>query len=115
MKFLYFSGNGGDDATGESAVYPLSAFRGSDPVSATSSKLFFKPQIIGDAVASSDVNDAITVTHTGVKHQVFMKTLVQTVNGDRDGWIVVADETANTGIGAHAGVTAWAASIAFAS
>ena len=112
--FLFFTEGGADDAAGDSAVYPASAFRGSDPASATTSTLYFKPQVIGDAVAAGDLNDKVVVTHTGVKHGVFLKALVQAINGSKDGWVVVADADGATGVGADYGVTAWDSTITFA-
>ena len=112
--FLFFAEGGADDTAGDSAVYPASAFRGSDPASATTTTLYFKPQVIGDAVATGDLNDKVVATHTGVKHNVFMKALVQAINGSKDGWLVVADADNATGVGADYGVTAWDATITYA-
>ena len=117
-KYWYFAEAGSDDTAGDSAVYPASSFRGSAPASATTSTLYFKPQVIGDAVASSDINDKVVVTHTGVKHSVFMKALVQatTATGPQysDGWIVVADGDNNTGVGSSYGITAHSSTITYA-
>ena len=117
-KYWYFNEGGDDDTGGDSAVYPASSFRGSDPASATTTTMYFKPQIIGDAVAAGDLNDKVVVTHTGVKHAVFMKALVQatTATGPQysDGWIVVADADNAVGVGANAGVTAWDAAVTIA-
>ena len=112
--FLFFAEGGADDTGGDSAVYPASSFRGSDPASATTTTLYFKPQAIGDAVATGDLNDKVVATHTGVKHNVFMKALVQAINGSKDGWVVVADADNATGVGVDYGVPAWDATITYA-
>tara|TARA_R110001583_G_scaffold2212_1_gene16263 strand:+ start:1369 stop:1740 length:372 start_codon:yes stop_codon:yes gene_type:complete len=118
IPFLYFNEGGDDDAAGDSAVYPASALKGSDPASATTTTLYFKPQVVGDALATGDINDKVVVTHTGVKHSVFMRALAKAINNPaktaRDGFIVVADADGATGVGANVGVTAWDAEITYA-
>ena len=113
MVFWYFDEGGTEDTAGDSATYPMSAFRGADPASATTTTMYFKPQVIGDAVATGDINDKVVVTHTGVATKVFMKALIQASNGSKDGFLVVADGD-NEGVGADYGVTAWDATITYA-
>jgi len=60
-KFLYFATGAGADATGEAAMYPVSAFRGADSASATGIDLFFTPQQI-TTVATADDTDTIRIT-----------------------------------------------------
>jgi hypothetical protein len=111
-KFLFFS-EGVDDTAGDSAVWPVESFRGSDPASATTTKLYFAPSV-GTGSVTTDVNDYVVVTHTGIKHQVYMKALVQAINGNKDGFIIAADLTSQLGAGSEYGVTAFDAVITFA-
>ena len=62
-KFLYFATGDGANLTGEAAFYPVSAFRGADPASATTVNLFFTPQEV-TAVATGDDVDVVTLTIT---------------------------------------------------
>jgi co-chaperonin GroES (HSP10) len=59
-------------------------------------------------------DDYVVVTHTGIKHQVYMKALVQAINGNKDGFIIAADLTSQLGAGSEYGVTAFDAVITFA-
>jgi hypothetical protein len=60
-KFLYFALGTGADATGRAAFYPVSAFRGADPASATAIDLFFDPQQV-TTIATGDDADTIRIT-----------------------------------------------------
>jgi hypothetical protein len=75
--------------------------------------LYFAPSV-GTGSVTTDVNDYVVVTHTGIKHQVYMKALVQAINGNKDGFIIAADLTSQLGAGSEYGVTAFDAVITFA-
>lgn len=64
-KFLYFATGDGADATGEAAFYPVSAFRGADPASATTVTLFFTPQEISTVAAADDVDTVVLTVASG--------------------------------------------------
>ena len=104
-KYLYFAQGDGANATSEAVMYPASAFRGADVASA-SVVLFFKPAEIGDAVATSDANDAITLTITDGDQKAVLKAIAEKMAGSALGspFVVVADE--DNGIFCHSSITA---------
>ena len=93
-KFLYFADGNGANATGEAVLMPLSAFRGADPVDATSLLLFFAPQQITD-VATSDVVDQVDLTITSGTHKKVLQDICKAINaqgiGLGDGFINICD------------------------
>ena len=57
-NYLYFSDADGADATGDAAMWPGSRFLGVDPVSATTTDIYFEGQTgVGDGV------DKVRLTH----------------------------------------------------
>ena len=57
-NYVYFSDGDGADATGDAAMWPLSRFIGVDPVSATTTDIYFEGQTgVGDGV------DEVRLTH----------------------------------------------------
>ena len=57
-NYLYFSDADGADATGDAAMWPASRFIGVDPVSATTTDVYFEGQTgVGDGV------DKVRLTH----------------------------------------------------
>jgi len=57
-NYLYFSDGDGADATGDAAMWPASRFLGVDPVSGTTTAVFFEGQTgVGDAT------DKVVLTH----------------------------------------------------
>ena len=64
-NYLYFAGinggGGGADATAEAAMYPVSSFLGVEPISATTTNIYFKSPINNTDVAV--VGDILQITH----------------------------------------------------
>tara|TARA_R100000315_G_C5088543_1_gene51013 strand:- start:52 stop:411 length:360 start_codon:yes stop_codon:yes gene_type:complete len=114
-KFLYFGSGDGADATTEAYYTNATNLRGADITGAAATTLYFKPLVIGDAVAAGDLNDKVVVTHTGQTGKEFLTALTQamTASGPQysDGFIVVADADAATGVGSG---TAWDAAVTLA-
>ena len=77
-KFLYFSSGDGVNATGEAAIYPVSAFRGADCAGADAIDLFFTPQQI-TTVATSDDTDTIRLTITSGKMSEVLEALANEI------------------------------------
>ena len=106
-KYLYFAQGDGANATSEAVVYPRSSFRGADVASAAIT-LYFKPLIIGDAVAAGDVNDAVVLTITDGTQKAVLKVLMEHIAGQNHAlqvpFMVIADE--DNGIFVHPGITA---------
>ena len=103
-KYLYFAQGDGANATSEAVMYPVSAFRGADVASA-SIVLYFTPAQITD-VATSDVNDEITLTITDGDQKAVLKAIAEKMAGSALGspFVVVADE--DNGIFCHSSITA---------
>ena len=112
-KFLYFADGNGANATGEAVLMPLSAFRGADPVDATSLLLFFAPQQITD-VATSDVVDQIDLTITSNTHKKVLQDICKAINaqgiGLGDGFINICD--ADNSVFASSDISACAITLA---
>ena len=101
-KFLYFASGDGADATTDAYYTNAKNLRGADITGTAETTLYFKPLKIGDAVAASDVNDGIVVTHTGMTGKNFLIALsdaIGAVGSMKSNFIVVADADANTGVG----------------
>jgi len=64
--YLYFaginSGGGGADASADAALYPASRFIGVEPISATTTGIYFRSGK-GDVDGGGGAGDLITVTH----------------------------------------------------
>lgn len=105
MNYLYFAQGDGANATSEAVVYPVSSFRGADVASAAVT-LYFKPLIIGDAVAAGDVNDAVVLTITDGTQKAVLETIITKMAGGTHQvpFIVVADE--DNSVFCHSGITA---------
>ena len=101
-KYLYFRNvpdEDDDDASGDSALFPLKNFMGMHPTATAAITLFFQPQIRnqsdgqdGNVVNNDSVILAIT---EGTAFEV-MRDLVAAFNGGphSDGFLVVADDKA---------------------
>lgn len=92
--YLYFAeAEVSDFATGgkRALMVPASAYLGANPISATELDLFFKD------VAGDDAVSVITLTVATNTHKAVMKAMIEIVNGNkRGGVIVVADEEDTT-------------------
>ena len=104
MNYLYFAQGDGANATSESVMYPVSAFRGAD-VLATALVLYFTPAQITD-VATTDLCDQISLTITGGDQKAVLEALATKMAGGTHQvpFIVVADE--DNGIFCHSSITA---------
>jgi len=99
VKFIYIS-NAADDA----ACYPLSSLRGIRPNNGKIN-MYFKPQKIGDAVATGDVNDLIVMS-CGANEKQSCKYIGEALaNPTGDELLVIADDE-NSVYLADSGITA---------
>tara|TARA_R100001129_G_C5164108_1_gene202804 strand:- start:36 stop:434 length:399 start_codon:yes stop_codon:yes gene_type:complete len=116
-KFLYFrteATDADDDATGDSACYPVSSLMGMQPVSDTELQLYFLPMMRRtpsgnepDANASFDNHDKVSVTIPANTHLTAITAIVQAINDYRNDIIVVAnDDSGGTKYLANSGITA---------
>ncbi len=119
-KFLFFGTDGaadGGDSTGEAVVYPLEGLKGTDATGAAETTFYFMPMKIGNDVLTTDLNDKVVVTHTGATSREFMKAFVQAAYSTgpqySDGWLVVADGAADTGV-TDGNVTVWNSAVTLA-
>ena len=60
--YLYFAEGGGADATTEAVCYPASRFVGVEPLTATTTGIYFESPV-GDVDGGGGAGDLITVTH----------------------------------------------------
>lgn len=93
-KYLYFADGNDADATGEAAIYPASALKGADATSATTATLYFKPQVVGDSLATGDINDKVVLTFGSGKIKEVLKALADKINepvSKDNGFVVVCD------------------------
>ena len=61
-KYLYFAEGGGANATTEAGMYPASRFLGVEPITATTTGIYFDSPM-GDVDGGGGAGDLITVTH----------------------------------------------------
>jgi len=104
-KYLYFRTQAtlaDDDASADSAVFPLSSFVGMHPTSDTALTLFFKPQIRNQSDAQDGNvvnNDSVVLTVGTNDHKDAMQALIKAFKAEKgfnadgdDSFIVVADD-----------------------
>ena len=60
--YLYFAEGGGADATTEAVCYAASKFVGVEPMTATTTRIYFESPV-GDVDGGGGAGDIITVTH----------------------------------------------------
>jgi hypothetical protein len=107
-KYLYFrtiATLADDDSSADSAVFPLSSFKGMHPTSDTALTLFFEPQIRnGSDGQDANVvnNDSVVLTVGTNDHKDAMQALIKALYKDEgfnpdgsDNFIVVGDDLAN--------------------
>ena len=102
-KYLYFrtgADEDADDGSDNSALYPVSSFKGMHPTSDTAITMLFEPQIRvrgegANATGNWTNNDSVVLNVTAGKITEVMKTIVQAINGytHSDGFLVVADDS----------------------
>ena len=60
--YLYFAEGNGADAAGDAVMFPASRFIGVEPISATTTGIYFR-SALGDVDGGGGTGDLITVTH----------------------------------------------------
>ena len=60
--YLYFAEGNGADAAGDAVMFPVSRFIGVEPISATTTGIYFR-SALGDVDGGGGAGDLITVTH----------------------------------------------------
>ena len=103
MHYLYFravTDQANDDATGDSALFPLSSLMGMQPTSDTALTLYFKPMVRRtpsgnepDADASFDNHDTVVLTVTSNRHKEAMQDIIKLRTS---GIAVIADDVTTT-------------------
>jgi len=117
QKYLYFrteATDANDDATGDSALFPVSSLMGMQPTSDTALTLYFKSMLrgsgnegAGDALANLDNNDSVILTISANTHLIAMKTIIEATNNSNLDVIIIAnDDSGGTEYLAGSGVTA---------
>ena len=115
-KYLYFrteATDADDDATGDSALFPVSSLMGMQPTADASLTLYFKsmlrrdPTGSVDATASLDNNDSVIVTIPVNTHLIAMTAITNAIaNPSGNSIIVVAnDDSGGTEYLASSGIT----------
>jgi len=117
IKYLYFrteATDANDDATGDSALFPVSSLMGMQPTSDTALTLYFKSMLrgsgnegAGDALANLDNNDSVTVTISANTHLTAIEAIVNAINNSASSTIIVAnDDSGGTEYLAGSGISA---------
>ena len=117
QKYLYFrteATDANDDATGDSALFPVSSLMGMQPTSDTALTLYFKSMLrgsgnegAGDALANLDNNDSVILTISANTHLIAMKTIIEATNNSNLDVIIIANnDSGGTEYLAGSGVTA---------
>ena len=118
QKYLYFrteATDANDDATGDSALFPVSSLMGMQPTSDTALTLYFKSMLrgsgnegAGDALANLDNNDSVTVTIPANTHLVAMRAIIEAINNQNLPCLLVVanDDSGGTDYLAGSGITA---------
>jgi len=87
QNYLYFAEDP-VETTNEAIMVPVSAYRGCDPISATTTDFFF------ESVDGTATREAVRLTHTTAKSKDVIQAMVAIMNGankNNDGFTVVAD------------------------
>ena len=112
-KFLYFrteATDANDDATGDSALFPVSSLMGMQPTGDNSLTLYFKSMLRGsgnegaaDALANLDNNDSVVLSlYAPNTHLEAMTSIVEAINDDNSpSIIVVTNDDSDTGGSLH--------------
>ena len=118
QKYLYFrteATDADDDATGDSALFPVSSLMGMQPTSDTALTLYFKSMLrgsgnegAGDALANLDNNDSVTVTISANTHLAAMRAIIDAINNQNlpSVLIVANDDSGGTEYLAGSGISA---------
>ena len=103
-KFLYFrtvDAIANDDATGDSAIFPVSSFLGGEPTSDTSITLFFKSMKNSHNHDDHTISDSVVLTTATNKAKEAFKIIVDAIAGNtfsKISFITVIDDVTDTGI-----------------
>ena len=98
-KYLYFRAEatiGNDDATGDSACYPISSLLGMQPTADATLTLYFKQlsNIFGDSEDSDDDEgrtDTVDLTIPVNTHKTAMKVIADAIVYSNEAFVVVGD------------------------
>ena len=85
--YLYFAEGGGADATTEAVCYPASKFVGVEPITATTTGIYFESPM-GDVDGGGGAGELITVTHADThatassyhRAKLIVEAMVEAVN-----------------------------------
>ena len=118
QKYLYFrteATDANDDATGDSALFPVSSLIGMQPTSDTALTLYFKSMLrgsgnegAGDSLANLDNNDSVTVTISANTHLAAMRAIVDAINNPNLSSVIIVanDDSGGTEYLAGSGISA---------
>ena len=118
QKYLYFrteATDANDDATGDSALFPVSSLMGMQPTSDTALTLYFKSMLrgsgnegAGDHTANLDNNDSVILTISANTHLVAMTAIIQAINSPSSADIIIVanDDSGGTEYLSGSGVSA---------
>ena len=118
QKYLYFrteATDANDDATGDSALFPVSSLMGMQPTSDTALTLYFKSMLrgsgnegAGDALANLDNNDSVILTVSANTHLVAMTAIIKAINNPSSAEVIIVanDDSGGTEYLSGSGVSA---------
>ena len=118
QKFLYFrtvATDADDDASGDSALFPVSSLMGMQPTADVSLTLYFKSMVRGtpsgnepDADSSFDNYDSVIVTVPANTHLIAMRAIIEAVNNSSFPAVIVVanDDSGGTEYLNGSGITA---------
>ena len=99
-KYLYFGTASGADATQEAGMYPASRFCGVEPLTATTTGVYFKG-IMNDVDGGGEDGDLITITHADThatagsyhRSKLIAKEIARAINAGphSDGFVTIID------------------------
>ena len=117
-KFLYFrtvATDADDDATGDSALFPVSSLMGMQPTADTSLTIYFKSMVRGvpsgnepDADASFDNHDSVIVTISANTHLTAMQAIITAIASPASGPVIIVanDDSGGTEYLSGSGISA---------
>ena len=117
-KFLYFrteATDGDDDATGDSALFPVSSLMGMQPTADTSLTIYFKSMVRGvpsgnepDADAGFDNHDSVIVTISANTHLTAMQAIITAITSPASGPVIIVanDDSGGTEYLSGSGISA---------
>ena len=99
-KYLYFGSASGADATGEAGMYPASRFLGVEPLTATTTGVYFSSPM-NNVDGGGGAGDLITITHADThatagsyhRSKLIAKEIARAINAGphSDGFVTIID------------------------